>query len=153
MIKFIDGNIFDSNANIICHQCNNLGAFNSGIAREVRERYPAVYQSYLEDYQAGKLELGYVNFTTAEPRRMIANMIAQNGYGYDGKRYTDYVALQKCLKEVRQFALMEYDVQPVIAFPYMMSCVRGGGDWNVVYNMIENTFDKFDIEIWRFDNG
>ncbi len=153
MIKFIDGNIFDSTANIICHQCNNLGAFNSGIAREVRERYPAVYQSYLEDYQAGKLELGYVNFTTAEPRRVIANMIAQNGYGYDGKRYTDYVALHKCLKEVRQFALMEYDVQPVIAFPYMMSCVRGGGDWNVVYNMIENTFDKFDIEIWRFDNG
>lgn len=153
MIKFIDGNIFDSSADIICHQCNNRGAFNSGIAREVRERYPNVYESYFDDYQNGRLKLGYVNFTLADSCRVIANMVAQDGYGYDGKKYTDYVALQKCLKEVRRFADMMHNEYPVIAFPYKMSCVRGGGDWNVVYNMIENTFEGFDVEIWRFDNG
>lgn len=37
----------------------------------------------------------------------------------------------------------------VIAFPYLMSCHRGGGDWNVVSQMIENTFSDFEVEIWR----
>lgn len=153
MIKIIDGNIFDSNANIICHQCNNEGAFNSGIAKEVRTRYPHVYQSYYNDYLNNKLELGYVNFTTAKPDCVIANMIAQDGYGYDGKQYTNYKALQECLDKVKEFALLEYDRQPVIAFPYKMSCVRGGGSWNIVYKMIENTFKDFDVEIWRLDKG
>ena len=153
MIKIIDGDLFDSKANIIGHCCNNHGAFKSGVAKEVRERYPHVYSSYYNDYQNGLLQLGYVNFTTAKQDQVIANMIAQDGYGYDGKQYINYDSFQKCLNEIMNFAYHTYDIKPVIAFPYHVGCCRAGGDWNVVYKMIEDTFEDFDVEIWRLDNG
>lgn len=35
-----EGNVFDSDAKIICHQVNCQGVMGSGVAKEVRERYP-----------------------------------------------------------------------------------------------------------------
>lgn len=153
MIKVIDGNLFDSKANIICHQCNCQGVMGSGVAAEVKKRYPHVYESYHKDYLNGKLKLGYVNFTTAKSNQVIANMCGQDKYGYDGDQYTHYDKLQECLNDVLAFAIDEYEKQPTIAFPYLMSCYRGGGDWNVVYKMIEKTFKDFNVEIWRLDKG
>ena len=153
MVKIIEGNIFDSKANIIGHQCNCQGVMGSGVAAEVKKRYPHVFQAYRNDYNNGLLKLGYVCFATAKPDQVIANICGQDKFGYDGSVYTNYDKLQTCLDKVKEFAIFEYDVKPVIAFPYKMSCHRGGGDWNVVYKMIEDTFDDFDVEIWRLDNG
>ena len=80
-------------------------------------------------------------------------MCAQDNFGYNGGIYTNYDALQRCLDKVKAVAIFDYDIKPVIAFPYLMSCYRGGGDWNIVYKMIEDTFEDFDVEIWRLDNG
>ena len=153
MIKIIDGNIFDSDANIICHQCNCQGVMGSGVAAQVKKRYPNVFQAYRNDYLDGKLKLGYVCFATAKQNQVIANMCGQDNFGYDGSIYTNYDELQNCLNAVKEYAMYEYEVQPVIAFPYLMSCYRGGGDWNVVYKMIEDTFRDFEVEIWRLNNG
>lgn len=153
MIKIIDGNLFDSTANIICHQCNCQGIMGSGVAAEVKTRYPNVFEAYRQDYCNGALILGHVCFASAKQDQIIANMCAQNLFGYSGGIYTNYDALQVCLEKVKAYAMFEYDIKPVVAFPYMMSCCRGGGDWNVVYKMIEDTFEDFDVEIWRFDNG
>lgn len=153
MVKIIDGNIFDSNANIICHQVNCQGVMGSGVAAEVKKRYPHVFQAYRNDYDNGLLKLGYVGFITAKQGQIIANMCGQDKFGYDGSVYTNYDKLQVCFNKVKEYAMFDYDVKPVIAFPYLMSCYRGGGDWNVVYKMIEDTFEDFDVEIWRFNNG
>ena len=152
MVKLIEGNLLDSTASIICHQCNCKGLMGSGVAEAVKTRYPHVFQKYRKDYLDGKLKLGYVCFVDAKPNQVIANMCGQDGFGYDGAVYTNYDALQKCLDEVRDVALYDYDIKPVIAFPYLMSCYRGGGDWNIVYKMIEDTFHGFDVEIWRLNN-
>lgn len=153
MIKIINGNLFDSKANIICYQCNCQGVMGSGVAAEAKHRYPNVFEAYRKDYLNGKLKLGYVCFATAKQDQVIANMCAQDNFGYNGGVYTNYDALQRCLEKVKAFAIFDYDIKPVIAFPYLMSCYRGGGDWNIVYKMIEDTFKDFDVEIWRFDNG
>ena len=153
MVKIVDGNIFDSSAHIICHQCNCQGVMGSGVAAEVKKRYHHVFKAYRDDYNNGLLKLGYVCFATAKQDQVIANMCGQDKFGYDGSVYTNYDKLQICLDKVKEYATFSYDVKPVIAFPYKMSCHRGGGDWNVVYKMIEDTFDDFDVEIWRLDNG
>lgn len=148
MIKYIEGNLFDSKANILCHQCNCQGVMGSGIALEVKKRYPNVFLSYFEDFKENKLKLGYVNFTRAKGTQIIASMCGQDKYGYKGL-YTNYDKLQDCLNSVKQFALTNYKEKPIIAFPYKMSCDRAGGDWNVVSKMIEDTFKDFDVEIWK----
>ena len=154
MISVIDGNLFDSKAEIICHQCNCQGVMGSGVAAEVKRRYPDVYSSYREDYALGKLKLGYVCFaeTYHNSKQVIAIMCGQDKYGYDGKQYTHYDKLQECFDTVLNYA-SHYDTKPTIAFPYLMSCHRGGGDWTIVYDMIDKTFSDYNVEIWRFKNG
>lgn len=152
MIKIIEGNLFDTKANIICHQANAQGIMGSGVALQVKQLYPKVYLSYKKDYDNGLLKLGYVNFCSNGKNQLIANMIGQEKYGYDGSKYTNYDKLQECFDKVVFCAYNEFDKKPIIAFPYLMSCHRGGGDWNIVYDMIEKIFNDFDVEIWRMNN-
>lgn len=152
MIRIIEGNLFDTKAEIICHQCNCQGVMGSGVAAEVKKRYPEVFQAYHKDYEEGKLVLGYVNFAPAKTGQILANLCGQEKYGYDGKQYTHYDKLQECFDRVAAYA-KALEKRPVIAFPYLMSCHRGGGDWNVVYKMIEDTFRDYEVEIRRLNNA
>lgn len=151
MIKVIDGNLFDSKADIIAHQCNCQGVMGSGVAAEVKKRYPEVYLTYRHEYETKGLELGKVIFVENFYGQIIANLLGQERYGYDGKQYTNYDKLQECFDSVKK--LMKNENLQTIAFPYLMSCHRGGGDWNIVYKMIEDTFKDFHVEIWRLDKG
>lgn len=151
MVKIIEGNLFDTKANIICHQCNCQGVMGSGVAAEVKRRYPEVFKAYRKDYEEGKLVLGYVNFAQASTGQILANLCGQEKYGYDGKQYTHYDKLQECFNNVVFYAKENFEKKPVVAFPYLMSCHRGGGDWNVVSKMIEDTFQDFEVEIWKLN--
>jgi hypothetical protein len=73
---------------------------------------------------------------------IIENLFGQDKYGYDGNCYTDYEKLKQALEMIR----LRYP-NKTIAIPYLMGCHRGGGDWNVVYKMIEEVFADFDGEV------
>ena len=43
----------------------------------------------------------------------------------------------------------------IVAMPYKIGSCRGGAEWNDVYNIIKQVFDKsnVDVEIWKYDLG
>ena len=146
MIKHIKCDIFKSGADVICHQVNCQGVMGSGIARQVKEKYPSVYETYYELCKLYKDKpselLGCVLTRNVRNEIRIDNLFAQENFGYNGKCYTDYNALRKCLNLVAN----SYS-NKTIAIPYLMGCCRGGGDWNIVYKMIEEVFADSDCEI------
>lgn len=151
MIKHIKCNIFDSGADTILHQVNCQGVMGSGIAKQVRDRYPNVYASYKNLCTAIRdpsILLGTAQFIRIDHCVYIVNLFAQDKYGYDGKQYTDYLALDSCLNQVRIHTLRSNEV---IAIPYRMGCDRGGGDWNVVYEMIEKQLGDFNVLICEYN--
>ena len=151
MIKHIKCNIFDSGADTILHQVNCQGVMGSGIAKQVRDRYPNVYASYKNLCTAIRdpsILLGTAQFIRIDNCVYIVNLFAQDKYGYDGKQYTDYLALDSCLNQVRIHTLRSNEV---IAIPYRMGCDRGGGDWNVVYEMIEKQLGDFNVLICEYN--
>lgn len=148
-MKYIKGDIFDSNANVILHQVNCQGVMGSGIAKQVKQKYPIVYKYYkmwcddphLKPGLLGSIQTVYID---NEENRAIINLFSQDKFGYDGKRYTDYDALRNCLKIVnKQWA--GYSV----AIPFHMGCDRGGGDWNVVCKMIEDELTDCNVVIYQ----
>ena len=158
MIKHIKCDIFESGADVICHQVNCQGVMGSGIAKQVRENYPYVYEEYKkwcsiisQDDLLGKAQ--FVNTRTKYNTSFsgIVNLFAQRNYGYDGKCYTNYDSLRKALEWVRACVIDG----KTIAIPYLMSCHRGGGDWNVVYKMIEEVFNDsgIDVLICEYNGG
>lgn len=165
MVTYHSGNILDSGANYICHQVNCRGAMNSGVAKAIRNEYPNVFTEYYEcakdiDIGFGDMQLSWEHMLghiqiipvskNAIGKGCVINMFAQNGYGYDGRRYTSYDAFWSCLGEIKEKVIKG----KTIAFPARIGCVRGGANWKVIFTMIEEVLgDDYNIEIWDFDRG
>ena len=147
MIKHIKCDIFESGADVICHQVNCQGVMGSGVAKQVREKYPEVYKYYMSECKKHSVEeiLGATQLIQINETTHIANLFGQNHYGYDGKVYTDYKALGDAIFETAVWATL--NEKKTIAFPYLMGCHRGGGDWNIVYKIIEEVFGDSDCEV------
>ena len=115
-VKVIDGDLFTTDAKYICHQVNCQGKMGSGVARQIREKYPTVYRWYKARCAEGAREkerlgvsksplLGQVQMVYKEDypvgksdidSQAICNLFSQDQYGYNGKRFTDYAAFEKC---------------------------------------------------------
>lgn len=142
MIKHIMCDIFESGADVICHQTNCQGVMGSGIAKQVREKYPQVYEQYKRVCASGEKLLGRTQIVPISPTQSIANLFGQDNYGYTSSCYTDYDALLNCLKQVRAFCPGK-----TIAVPFLLGCARGGGDWSIVSNIINEVFDDYDGDV------
>lgn len=159
MIYNIISNVFDANAAIIAHQVNCMGVMGSGVAAEVKRRFPDVYTAYKqkcdENYGRSIKLLGTVQIcpvtflNDGRPRTYIANLFGQYHYGRDRSiRYTNYDALEQCFSKLAEFAMSQ---NLRIAIPYKIGCGLGGGDWNnMVMPMIERTLAGCEVLIARY---
>lgn len=167
MIKIIDGDLFDTDAKFIVHQVNCQGKMGSGVALQVRQKFPHVHEEYKKvasPKMLGKIQIvpcnpkyiGYDCGSIAIPytEQWICNMFAQDTYGYDGKQYTSLGALHSCFKKVMWLTHEKNNnFNKKIAMPYKIGCCRGGANWDEVYSMIEDVFQYNEVELWRFDKG
>jgi len=123
----------------ICHQVNCQRKMGAGLALAIRRKWPQVYKDYL----AAEQELGNVVITEVAPGLFVASLFAQEFYG-KGETYTDYKALEICLRKVRESA-----AKP-IHIPSGMGCGLGGGNWEIVQEIIARTIP--DAVICRKEN-
>lgn len=163
MLKIIDGDIFESGADIIANQTNCQGVMGSGVAKQVRERYPLVYNVYRKFCERcredGKSPLGkclLVPDKMDEPDHLVANLFGQENFGYDGKCYTDYDKLREAIRMLNDYADLlsaATGKTTTVAIPYLMGCHRGGGDWEIVSKMIEEELTACDVTLYRYTGG
>ena len=157
-MNHVIGDLLTSDCDYICHQVNCQGKMNSGIAKSIREKWPTVYNHYMTKCNDTIVTVGhspdmlgdiqFVNINTPgadERAQQVINMFAQQHYGYDGRRYTSYDAFWACLGKIK-------DVVPKgskIGFPGYIGCVRGGANWNVIYEMINQVLAE-DYEVYIY---
>ena len=150
-IVFKNGDMFSSNADILCHQVNCMGRMGSGIAKTMREKFPNVYEEYMalchSDGMTPDTLLGATQFVKCGTQ-IIANLFAQRNYGYDGKQYTSYEAFRECLKHIGE----NVPVGTSIAFPHGIGCGLGGAKWEIIVAMIQEELgDGYEIEVWKYE--
>lgn len=123
---------------IVVHQVNCAGKMNTGLSKQIKDKYPQLFKDYRERCMMFDFtELLGSNYYYEDKDIIIVNMFSQIGYDTD-TRQTDYEALATCLDKVRKM----YPTQTIIA-PYLIGCDPGGGNWNVVSKILE----KYNIEI------
>lgn len=149
IIKIINGDLLQATEKLICHSCNCQGVMGAGIALQVRLQFPQVYSEYkrLCNHTDPEQLLGTIQCVEVNLNRVFVNLFGQLGYG-GCTQNTDYDALRKGLVNVRDIA-KQYNIS--VAIPYNVGCALGGGDWNVVYKMIEEIFGDYDVTLYRWD--
>ncbi len=158
MEKIVSGNILESRCDVILHQVNCRGVMGAGLAKQIRQKYPGVFQAYYSRCKAvansgrpSSSLLGEIQPVRVRPMwamlntdtQIIINLFAQDGYG-TGRCFTDYDALQSCLRKVNAaFG------GGSVALPYKMSCGLAGGDWDTVLSLISRELRSCDIWIYH----
>lgn len=118
----------------------------SGVAAAIRNKWPEVFQLYLNWIDLVKQPLGTVAIYHYEKEDVsIFNLFAQYDYGYDGKRYTSYDAFWECLNRLKTII----PIGERVAFPYKIGCGLGGANWNIIYAMIDEVLKDYDVVFYK----
>lgn len=174
-IEIIDGCLLDALDNnevawaLHCVNCQET--MGSGLALQIKKRYPVVYKEYIDFSRKVKTTevrplLGQIQrVVLADWRTLdaqgsdfyskgIVNIFGQEYYGID-KRHVNYGALGKAftalsygLTQSSEDVLDNYDP---IGIPYKFASDRGGADWDIVLEMIEYHFKNYQVKIYRLE--
>ena len=140
------GNLLESDCDYICHQVNCQGRMASGIAKSIREKWPEVYEAYMNWYKTnGHTIYNNILIVPVENNQNIINMASQYNYGYDGKRYTSYDAFWECLNRIAETC----PKGSKIGFPMKIGCGLGGANWNIIQFMIHEVLAQ-DFEVYIY---
>lgn len=135
-IEYFEGSLLASREPVIAHGCNAQGVMKSGIAKDIREAYPTVYDDYRGTYEAQghKLHLGQV-IATRTLERTILNIISQEYYGRNPNVvYVSYDAIEKAILRINEMGYVR------VAFP-KIGAGLANVDWNRIAEIIEKTSD------------
>lgn len=151
-VKIVVGDLLEAKEDVLVHSVNCQGKMGSGIAKQIRARYPKVYEEYVKYCNSKQPHalVGDVQAVQIEEGKYVINLFGQLNYGYDGKRYTSYDALCKGLGHIKEVAKKE---KLSVALPFGLGSVLGGASWNVVYVMIEEIFKDYKVTIYKLEGN
>jgi appr-1-p processing domain protein len=144
MIEYIEGNIFDSPAQVIVNTVNTVGVMGKGIALEFKNRYPQMFEKYKIACEKKMLTIGKLMLVSA-PDHMLLLFPTKENWRYPSKlsyieqglkRFCDYYA-QRGITSV--------------AFP-KLGCGNGELNWDEVRPLMEQYLRNLPIDVYVYLN-
>ena len=149
MIYIVNGDVVESSAKYICHQVNCQGVMGSGVARQIRAKWPDVFEQYkaICDKYAGRREdlLGKIQCIPVDEDKTVINIFGQLRFGKDGRQYTRFEALRRGCEKIA--SCVRYG--DTIGMPYKIGCGLGGGDWVKVMDMLMDVFYEHRLILYK----
>lgn len=153
MIKYIRGNLFDTEAEIIAHGVNCSGGFASGVAGQIAKIYPIAQKEYFRKFKNGGWTLGEcqivdINYSNKHDRdnkinlKYVANVASQQEFG-GTKVHANYPAIRKGLEQVFRFAKC---INCRVAMP-RIGCGLANGDWKEVQTILVDLVQQYEIDV------
>jgi O-acetyl-ADP-ribose deacetylase (regulator of RNase III) len=148
MINYTKGDLlkeYNQNAcDCMAHCTNTCGVMGSGIALQIKNEMPAVFDAYKYHEECSGLKLGTISYAKIG-KGIVVNLHAQNLYGYDGSRFVNYEAIYETLRQTKEVMLSKN--LKTLGVPYKMACDRAGGDWRIIETMLNVIFENSGIDI------
>jgi hypothetical protein len=138
---------------VIAHVCNNRGGWGRGFVVSLSREYPEAERAYRSMNSRQRL-LGTIQLAVVEkedPRVVVANMIAQDGYrSPQNPRPLNLPALNQCLNSMASW-LSRQPTPLLIQMPLLGGGLGGygaEGDWDEhVLPLIEENLGQFDVRV------
>ena len=140
MVKYVKGDLTNATERYIAHGCNAQGVMGSGVALAIRNKWPKAYIDYVRYIKDGGTLGGSI--VSVNDDKYIINLITQEFFGNDGKRYASPPAIMKSLVDT----IWDYNISGTIAIPEI-GCGLGGLNWNGdVLPVLERIETDFEVE-------
>lgn len=147
-MKYIEGDLIqltlDGYFDVIAHGTNCFCTMGSGIAKQIRNTWPQVYELDCLTIKGDEGKLGTIGvWCSPENKYHIVNAYTQYRYGRD-KMHVDYDAVKSCMRWIKHF----YHGNR-IGLP-MIGAGLAGGDWKIIESIIEEELKDEDVTIVRY---
>ena len=146
MIEYVEGNIFDSPAQVIVNTVNTVGVMGKGIALEFKNRYPQMFEKYKTACEKHALTIGKLMLVSA-PDHMLLLFPTKENWRYPSKLSYIEQGLKRFCDNYAQRGITS------IAFP-KLGCGNGELDWNEVRHLMERYLKNLPIDVYIYlDKG
>lgn len=134
MITEVEGNIFESGADILVNAVNCVGIMGAGIALQFKQKYPKYFDNYYTFCYNRFFQPGYVMPYMDESGLVIISAATKDNWRDKSK----YGWVESCIEGLYEcFDTKYYTTKDkVLAMP-ALGCGKGGLDYNIVGPMIK----------------
>lgn len=150
----LKGDLLDANCKFIAHQVNCKGVMGGGIAKQIKNKFPNVYNEYIKTLECNGADNMFgksliVRAYNGRYFKYIVNIFGQYDYGFGLQ--TNYEKFEEAfidaIKKIRE--ITKHDTV-YIAIPYKIGCGLAGGNWNIVKPILENIESKYSCIITAY---
>ena len=139
---------------VICHCCNDIGAWGAGFVMALSRRWPITKQSYHQWQRTGFCEgvpfsLGEVQLVEVGEEITVANIIGQEGIRRRGKEQPiRYGSIRKAFGHLCNV----YQGNKAVSFHMpRIGCGLAGGSWSIMEEIIESTLVNNGFKVYVYD--
>jgi len=146
MLRFVNGNMFDLDADVLVNTVNCVGVMGCGVALAIKQRYPEIYRRYRADCKNATIMPGGVYVYRANDDKLILQFATKDHW----RQLSRLVYIQDGLDALKKI-LQQQPPGTVVAIP-ALGCGHGGLDWDTVKAMIEShlsDLDHLDIHVFQ----
>jgi len=136
LIKLAQQGLFD----VIVHGCNCQCTMGAGIAKTIKQLYPAVYEADKATVKGDRSKLGTISFAEVEANGKTFTIV--NGYTQFNWRGGGVKANYDAIRSVMQIVKREYAGQK-IGYP-SIGAGLAKGDWGVISQIIDEELEGED---------
>lgn len=147
MKKIRFGDILTVERGIIVHGCNAQGVMASGIAKQIKDKWPGCFDTYSKALRIAQHTLGIIIPYQVSSDLIIVNAVTQEYYGKDKKKYVSYWAINEVFIAI---ANIECKMQLGVHYP-LIGAGLGGGDWSIISDIIESQMTGLNHTLWIYE--
>lgn len=148
MIKYITGNILDSNAQALVNTVNTVGVMGKGIALQFKKAYPNNFKAYHQAYKNQELEIGKLFVTTDRNVNFGEKVIINFPTKKDWRKPSEYEYIEKGLQDLLGI-IEKYNLKSIAIPP--LGAGNGGLEWEKVKKIINSYLENVNVEILVYE--
>jgi len=147
MIRYIKGNILESNAQALVNTVNTVGVMGKGIALQFKKAFPLNYKLYKKACKNKEIDIGKL-FVTKEETLNGEKIIINFPTKTDWRKPSEYEYIEKGLDNLIKI-IKELKIKSIALPP--LGSGNGGLVWENVKRIIEEKLKDIDIDIFIYE--
>lgn len=148
MIKYIEGDIFESDAQALVNTVNTVGVMGKGIALQFKKAFPNNFKAYSEACKNKDIRIGKVFVFRDANLKMGDRIIINFPTKTDWRKPSEYSFISKGLDELVR-VISVYDIKSIALPP--LGSGNGGLEWEKVKNMINEKLRDLNVDITVYE--
>lgn len=140
MITYLEGTVFNTDADAIVNTINCTGVMNAGVALEYSLRYPELLKEYEQKCKNNEITVGHIYYYK-DKEKLIVNFPTKWHFKYPSKLEWIEEGLKDFVKTYKKYGIK------IVAFT-KLGTLNGGLDWNRVKLLMEKYLNNLEIPVY-----